>query len=74
MEKDLIDPQQFISIINGEINDLAQSTVVICWLRGDEKYARFAAILAYPLPWKDGSLMRGTGRNREVTIIFLYPI
>ncbi len=42
-EKDLIDPQQFVSQINGEINNLALSAAVIYWLEGDEKYARFAA-------------------------------
>lgn len=42
-QKDYIDPQQFVSQINGEINDLALSAAVIYWLKGDEKYARFAA-------------------------------
>lgn len=42
-KKDFIDPQQFVSIINGEINDLALSAAIIYWLEGDESYARFAA-------------------------------
>ncbi|SCD21939.1 hypothetical protein PSM36_3150 [Proteiniphilum saccharofermentans] len=42
-KKDFIDPQQFVSIINGEINDLALSAAVIYWLKEDESYARFAA-------------------------------
>jgi len=42
-KKDFIDPQQFVSQINGEINDLALSAAVIYWLKGDEKYAKFAA-------------------------------
>ena len=42
-EKDFIDPQQFVSQINGEINDLALSAAVIYWLNGDEKYAKFSA-------------------------------
>jgi hypothetical protein len=42
-EKDLIDPQQLISIINGEINELAFNAAVIYWLTGEEKYAKFAA-------------------------------
>ncbi|HZH71769.1 MAG TPA: heparinase II/III family protein [Mariniphaga sp.] len=42
-QKDFIDPQQFVSTINGEINNLALSAAVIYWLEGDEKYARFAA-------------------------------
>lgn len=42
-QKDYIDPQQFVSQINGEINDLALSAAVIYWLKGDERYARFAA-------------------------------
>ncbi len=42
-EKDFIDPQQFVSSINGEINELALSAAIIYWLKGDESYARFAA-------------------------------
>ncbi len=42
-EKDYIDPQSFISDINGRINQLALQAAVIYWLHGDEKYARFAA-------------------------------
>ncbi|NLJ01029.1 MAG: hypothetical protein GX371_07760, partial [Bacteroidales bacterium] len=42
-EKDLIDPQQFVSQINGEINNLALSAAIIYWLTDDETYAKFAA-------------------------------
>ncbi len=42
-KKDFIDPGQFISQINGEINDLALSAAIIYWLKGDESYAKFAA-------------------------------
>src|SRR5690606_15712002 len=42
-KKDFIDPGQFVSQINGEINDLALSAAVIYWLKGDERYAKFAA-------------------------------
>src|SRR5690606_12759989 len=42
-QKELIDPGQFISQINGEINNLALSAAIIYWLKGDERYAKFAA-------------------------------
>jgi hypothetical protein len=42
-EKELIDPQQFVPAINGDINDLALEAAIIYWLRGEEKYAKFAA-------------------------------
>ena len=44
-KKEWIDPQAFISDINGEINRLAQDAAIIYWLKGEEKYARFAADL-----------------------------
>ena len=42
-QKELIDPGQFITQINGEINNLALSAAIIYWLKGDERYAKFAA-------------------------------
>jgi len=42
-QKDFIDPGQFVSQINGEINDLALSAAIIYWLKDDENYAKFAA-------------------------------
>ncbi len=44
-KKDWIDPQAFISGINGEINDLALDAAILYWLNGETKYARFAADL-----------------------------
>ncbi|MEI6276338.1 MAG: heparinase II/III family protein [Prolixibacteraceae bacterium] len=44
-QKDWIDPQEFISSINGEINELALDAAILYWLNGDTKYARFAADL-----------------------------
>jgi len=42
-EKDWIDPQAFITDINGDINDLALDAAILYWLNGEEKYAKFAA-------------------------------
>jgi len=42
-QKEWIDPQAFIGDINGDINDLALDAAIIYWLKGDEKYAKFAA-------------------------------
>jgi hypothetical protein len=42
-KKELIDPQSFTGDINSAINDLALDASIIYWLRGDEKYAKFAA-------------------------------
>jgi len=44
-QKEWIDPQAFISNINGEINGLALDAAILYWLKGEEKYARFAADL-----------------------------
>ncbi len=44
-KKDWIDPQAFISNINGDINDLALDAAILYWLNGDSRYARFAADL-----------------------------
>ena len=44
-QKDWIDPQAFITDINGEINSLALDAAILYWLNGDEKYATFAADL-----------------------------
>ena len=44
-QKEWIDPAEFISSINGEINDLALDAAILYWLNGDVKYARFAADL-----------------------------
>lgn len=42
-QKELIDPQAYITTINGEINNLALNAAILYWLKGDEKYAKFAA-------------------------------
>jgi len=44
-KKDWIDPQAFITDINGDINRLAQDAAILYWLKGEEKYGRFAADL-----------------------------
>ena len=44
-QKEWIDPQELISSINGEINELALDAAILYWLNGEEKYARFAADL-----------------------------
>ncbi len=41
--KEKIDPQTYVTDINGQINDLAQDAALVYWLTGEEKYARFAA-------------------------------
>ena len=51
-KKDFIDPQQFVSIINENINELALSAAVIYWLKGDERYAKFAADILHQ--WAQG--------------------
>lgn len=40
---EMVDPQQYVSKINGEINELAYEAAVLYWLTGDESYAKFAA-------------------------------
>jgi hypothetical protein len=42
-QKEWIDPQAYIGDINGDINDLALDAAIVYWLKGDEKYAKFAA-------------------------------
>lgn len=42
-KKEWIDPQAYITSINGEINDLALNSAIVYWLTGEVKYARFAA-------------------------------
>ena len=44
-QKEWIDPQAYISDINGKINTLALDAAIVYWLKGDSKYARFAADL-----------------------------
>lgn len=44
-KKELIDPQGFITSINGHINELAMDAAIIYWLKGEDKYAKFAADL-----------------------------
>ena len=44
-QKDWIDPQAYITDINGDINDLALDAAILYWLNGEEKYAKFAADL-----------------------------
>jgi hypothetical protein len=41
--KDWIDPQAYITEINGDINNLALDAAILYWLKGEEKYARFSA-------------------------------
>ncbi|MCX6220644.1 MAG: heparinase II/III family protein [Bacteroidia bacterium] len=43
--KEWIDPQAYITDINGKINNLALDAAILYWLNGDAKYARFAADL-----------------------------
>ena len=42
-QKEWVDPQAYITSINGEINNLALDAAILYWLKGEEKYARFAA-------------------------------
>lgn len=42
-QKEWIDPQQFVASINENINSLALDAAIMYWLKGDEKYAKFAA-------------------------------
>jgi hypothetical protein len=42
-KKEWIDPQAYITEINGDINNLALDAAVIYWLNGEEKYAKFSA-------------------------------
>jgi hypothetical protein len=42
-QKEWIDPQAFIGDINGDINNLALTSAIIYWLKGDQAYAKFAA-------------------------------
>ncbi len=44
-QKEWINPSEYITIINGEINNLALDAAILYWLNGDEKYAKFAADL-----------------------------
>ncbi|MCK3685348.1 heparinase II/III family protein [Maribellus sp. YY47] len=42
-KKEWVDPQAYITSINGDINKLAQDAAIIYWLTGEEKFATFAA-------------------------------
>jgi hypothetical protein len=42
-QKEWTDPQAYITSINGDINNLALDAAIVYWLKGEEKYARFAA-------------------------------
>jgi hypothetical protein len=44
-KKEWIDPQGFVTSINGDINELALDAAIVYWLKGEEKYAKFAADL-----------------------------
>ncbi|HZK95694.1 MAG TPA: heparinase II/III family protein [Prolixibacteraceae bacterium] len=44
-QKEWVDPEAYITSINGEINNLALDAAILYWLNGDEKYAKFAADL-----------------------------
>jgi hypothetical protein len=41
--KEWVDPQSYITDINGDINELALNAAILYWLTGLEKYAAFAA-------------------------------
>ena len=40
---EIVDPQSYVGILNGTINELAYEASVIYWLTGETKYAKFAA-------------------------------
>lgn len=42
-KKEWVDPQAYITDINGDINDLALNAAIMYWLTSEEKYAKFAA-------------------------------
>jgi hypothetical protein len=42
-QKEWIDPQSFTGDINSRINQLALQSAIVYWMKGDEKYAKFAA-------------------------------
>lgn len=42
-EKEWVDPQGYITSINGEMNELAMDAAIVYWLTGETKYAKFAA-------------------------------
>lgn len=42
-QKEWVDPEAYITSINGDINKLAQDAAILYWLTGEEKYATFAA-------------------------------
>ncbi len=44
-QKEWVDPEAYITGINREINGLALDAAIIYWMKGDEKYAKFAADL-----------------------------
>ena len=44
-KKDWVDPQGYITVINEEMNNLALDAAILYWLKGEEKYGRFAADL-----------------------------
>ncbi|HEX7754194.1 MAG TPA: hypothetical protein VF421_02525 [Niabella sp.] len=41
--KEWVDPQSFVEVLNGKINQLALEASVIFWLTGEQSYAAFAA-------------------------------
>jgi hypothetical protein len=44
-KKEWVDPQAYITDLNGDMNNLALDAAIMYWLKGDEKYAKFAADL-----------------------------
>ncbi len=44
-QKEWIDPQAYITDLNGDINNLALEAAITYWLTGEEKYAKFASDL-----------------------------
>ena len=44
-KKEWVDPQAYVTTINQEFNELALDAAIIYWLKGDEKYGKFASDL-----------------------------
>ncbi|OFX30719.1 MAG: hypothetical protein A2W92_18905 [Bacteroidetes bacterium GWA2_42_15] len=42
-QKEWVDPQEYTTSINADINDLAFDAAIVYWLTGETKYAKFAA-------------------------------
>ena len=44
-QKEWVDPQAYITDLNGDFNELALDAAIIYWLKGGDQYAKFAADL-----------------------------